>query len=117
MSTWPIVEFFPLLAALLIAHSLCDYPLQGDFLSRAKNPTQPIPGVPWRMAMAAHCSIHTGAVWVITGQIWLAVGEFLHHWLVDVSKCRGNISFALDQTWHVIAKLWWTAAIVFVVKP
>jgi hypothetical protein len=36
-----------LFGALVAAHALCDYPLQGDFLARAKNRAAPIAGVPW----------------------------------------------------------------------
>ena len=32
---------------LMVGHALADYPLQGDFLAKAKNRTAPIPGVPW----------------------------------------------------------------------
>lgn len=32
---------------LLAGHALCDYPLQGDFLAKAKNRAAPLPGVPW----------------------------------------------------------------------
>jgi hypothetical protein len=56
-----------LLIALLTAHALADYPLQGDFLSKAKNRMAPIPGVPWRQALGAHAFIHAGAVALITG--------------------------------------------------
>lgn len=38
---------FALFAALVAGHALADYPLQGDFLARAKNRAAPIPGVPW----------------------------------------------------------------------
>lgn len=33
--------------ALVAGHALADYPLQGDFLARAKNRTAPIAGFPW----------------------------------------------------------------------
>jgi hypothetical protein len=35
---------------LIAGHALADYPLQGDFLSRAKNRSAPIPGFPWWQA-------------------------------------------------------------------
>ena len=60
------MDYAKMLALLLAAHALCDYPLQGDFLAKAKNPAQPIPGVPWWCAMAAHCAIHAGAVLLVT---------------------------------------------------
>jgi hypothetical protein len=44
--------------ALLAGHALADYPLQGDFLSKAKNRAAPIPGVPYWQALGAHVAIH-----------------------------------------------------------
>ena len=64
-----------MLAALIAAHAVCDYPLQGDFLAKAKNRTMPIPGVPWWQALGAHAAIHGGAVGLITGIWWLGLLE------------------------------------------
>jgi hypothetical protein len=36
---------------LLVDHALADYPLQGDFLARAKNHTAPIPGISWYQSL------------------------------------------------------------------
>jgi len=100
-----------MLIFLLAAHALCDYPLQGDFLAKAKNRSAPIPGVPWQQAMAAHAMIHAGVVALITGIWWLAVAEFTIHWLTDDAKCRGRLTFNQDQAVHVICKLaWWGVA-------
>lgn len=103
MALTPLELFF----ALLIGHALCDYPLQGDFLARAKNATNPIPGVPWPLAMAAHTAIHAGAVWFLTGTWMLGLFEFLAHWLIDELKCRGKLDFGADQALHVVCKLVW----------
>jgi hypothetical protein len=100
-----------MLAALLIGHALCDYPLQGDFLSRAKNRTAPIPGVPWWQALWAHAAIHAGAVWIITGLYWLGLIEFVAHFLIDDLKCRGRLTFNQDQALHVAFKLAYVAII------
>lgn len=101
-----------LLVALLTAHALCDYPLQGDFLSKAKNRNAPIPDVPWQQALGAHSLIHGGAVALITGIWWLGVAEAVIHWLTDDAKCRGEISFNADQAIHITCKLvWWGIAL------
>lgn len=101
-----------LLVALLTAHALCDYPLQGDFLSKAKNRNAPIPGVPWQQALGAHSLIHGGAVALITGIWWLGLAEAVIHWVTDDAKCRGEISFNADQAIHVVCKLvWWVIAL------
>lgn len=101
-----------MLILLLAAHALADYPLQGDFLSKAKNRTAQIPGVPWQQALGAHCLIHGGFVAAITGIWWLALPEIAIHWLTDDAKCRGRISFNTDQAIHLVCKLaWWLIAI------
>lgn len=101
-----------LLIALLTAHALADYPLQGDFLSKAKNRTAPIPGVPWQQALGAHVVIQAGLVALITGIWWLFVAEAVIHWLTDDAKCRGRISFNIDQAVHVACRFaWWGIAL------
>lgn len=111
-----------LLFALLVVHALADYPLQGDFLSKAKNRAAPIPGVPWQQALAAHALIHAGGVaavllaWALLADmlvefgaiiLLLAAAEFVAHWLIDDAKCRGRISFNADQALHVACKAAW----------
>lgn len=94
-----------LLFALLIAHVIADYPLQGDFLARAKNHRIPVPGAPWYQALGAHALIHGGAVWLVTGMWWLGVMEIAAHALIDYAKCDGKISFNMDQSFHVLCKV------------
>ena len=100
----------PMMAVLLsAAHALADYPLQGDFLSKAKNRANPIPGVPWWQALGAHASIHGGMVALITGVWWLFFAEALVHWMTDDAKCQGRIGFNTDQAIHLACKVVWLA--------
>lgn len=108
----PIEQLVSILALLLFWHALADYPLQGDFLARAKNQTAPIPGVPWWQAMAAHCTIHAGGVYWITGSLGLAVLEFIIHWATDSAKCRGRIGYNTDQAIHIVAKVVFAVCVV-----
>lgn len=103
-------------ALMVFAHAIADYPLQGDFLARAKNQTAPIPGVPWQQALAAHSAIHAGFVGIITGSIWVGAAEFLIHALTDHIKCMGRISYNTDQAVHVACKALW-AFLVLGVTP
>jgi hypothetical protein len=104
-----------LLALLLLAHFLLDYPLQGDFLSKAKNRVNPIPHVPWYQAMFAHTAMHGIAVGLITG-IWiLAVLEMAIHWITDDLKCRGELTFNQDQAIHIICKVVWAIIATLVI--
>ena len=95
---------------LCIVHALCDYPLQGDFMAKAKNPVQPIEGVPWQWPMFAHCMIHAGGVWLVTGSFLCACGEVFAHWVLDELKCRGIIGFTADQSGHLTCKALWALA-------
>ncbi len=107
-------HFLPLLimfGAMLVCHALADYPLQGDFLSKAKNRSAPIPGVPWWQALAAHGLIHAGAVAWVSGLWWLGAAEFVVHVVTDDAKCRGRINFNQDQAIHVGSKLVWVALV------
>jgi len=101
-----------LFLALCAAHAVCDYPLQGDFLARAKNRTAPVPGVPWWQALGAHAAIHGGAVGWLTGLWWLGVAEVAAHAITDDLKCRGRLTFNQDQAIHVACKAAWAAVAI-----
>jgi len=106
-----------ILALLIVAHFLADYPLQGDFLAKAKNRTAPIPGIPFWHPLTAHASIHGGFVGFITGSLWLALAETVIHWITDDAKCRGWISYNTDQAIHLGCKMIWVAIIIVGVAP
>ena len=107
------LEALVLFFALVIGHAFADFPLQGDFLSHGKNRniTPPkladgkkSPRYLWIYLMTAHCLIHAGFVWVITGCVALALAELVLHWVIDAAKCEGKTSFATDQWLHVATK-------------
>lgn len=92
---------------LLVGHVVCDYPLQGDFLARAKNHRQPIPGIDWPIALLSHALIHAAAVLVITGRPEIAALELVLHTGIDWAKSEGLTTFALAQLLHVACKVVW----------
>lgn len=94
---------------LLIGHAVADYPLQGDFLARAKNHNAPIPGINPIIALKMHAFIHAGAVWIITGSFGLALIESVLHTAIDWAKCDNRTSFTADQVLHVICKILYVA--------
>ena len=102
-------------ALLVVAHALADYPLQGEFLSKAKNRKSPIPGVPWYQALGAHSVIHGGFVGGIIGAVNPSAGlvlgtvEAVAHSVIDDAKCQGRISYNLDQALHIGCKIAWVA--------
>ena len=100
------------LFALSIGHAVADFPLQGEYLATGKNrrflvriqdPSRP-PHI-WVACMAAHCLIHAGAVWMITGSVILALVELIVHWFIDVAKCNGHTNFNQDQILHIVCKM------------
>ena len=125
-----------ILFLLLFVHYLADYPLQGDFLAKAKNHnarTLPdyavgggIPGVPWYQALFAHAFIQAGFVFLVTGCIGFALAEMGLHFVIDYGKnagwfrsagakgpccCNDCIRFAFDfdQFLHVLCKVSYVA--------
>lgn len=96
-----------ILGLLIAGHMLADYPLQGDFLSKAKNHLAPISGVPWYQALGGHATIHAGAVGIITGSFVLAIAEGIMHAIIDYNKCAKHLSYNQDQGLHIICKLIW----------
>ena len=96
-----------LLILLLVGHALADYPLQGDFLAKAKLGT--IPGIPGWYALAVHSTIHAGFVLWFTGVEELAAVEFVAHFVIDKLKINNRISFMVDQALRIACKLAYVA--------
>lgn len=97
-----------LILFLLSAHWLCDYPLQGPFLSEAK-----VKGPLRFYHLVAHAGIHGGAVALVTGSLTLGLVEWALHTVIDEAKVRGATSFAVDQALHIACKAGYAAAILF----
>jgi len=101
---------------LLVGHGLMDYPLQGDFLARAKNHRAPIPGVPWMHGLFWHALLHGGAVAFVTQSVAFGLSETVAHMVIDYLKCDGRFggrperAFHIDQALHVACKVLWGAA-------
>jgi hypothetical protein len=98
---------------LIAAHCLADYPLQGDFMARGKNPVAPLPDVPWWLILASHAAIHAGAVALFAPGFCAGI-EFVSHFAIDYAKCRGWLGsgergFIVDQAAHVAFKLFYVA--------
>lgn len=93
-------EAVTLLLALLGAHWIADYPLQGDFLARAKAEG------PLRVYhLAAHAGVHGWFVMLVTGSLALGLIEWALHTVIDELKVRNRTTFAVDQALHVACKL------------
>lgn len=103
-------EALALLFALAIGHALADYPLQGSYIAlykdrhhRMADGSRPEPGL-WLHCLTAHCLIHAGFVWLITGRVVFALAEFVLHFVLDVLKCEGKTGIHTDQFLHIVCK-------------
>lgn len=106
-------EFLPLLFSLVAAHCLADYPLQGPFLSEAKNRNTAVGKVFWPHALFAHSMIHGGFVYLLTGSLLLALAEVAIHAGTDWLKCENRISLNTDQGIHLSCKAVWATITVW----
>jgi len=112
-------NWIALLGALLIGHAFADYPLQTEFMARAKNrhharafaelPSQSL----WLYVLSAHSAVHAGMVWILTGCGWLGLAEFILHWLTDWLKMERRISFRTDQFSHLGCKAVYVALLAW----
>lgn len=100
-------EAATLLFLLLGAHWVCDYPLQGDFLAKAK-----FEGPLRIYHLVAHSGIQGAAVTLVTGSLWLGLAEWVAHIATDELKVRGRTTFAQDQTIHVACKVIWVVLFI-----
>ena len=92
---------------LVWGHFVCDFPLQGDFLARGKNHVSPIAGIPWWWCLLAHCAIHAGWVYMVTGSVALCLAELCAHAVIDYNKNSGRYEFGTDQMLHLLCKIAW----------
>ena len=95
------------LLLLFAGHALGDFSLQNDFLAKGKNHKNPIPGFPAWQLLFAHCLVHSGIVFLITGKMWMAIAELVIHYITDWAKCDGRITFNEDQYIHYSCKVLW----------
>lgn len=108
--------------ALAIGHFLGDFALQSDFTAQMKNPWRTANGIPWFWPMLAHCAMHAGIVWAITGSMAMCFTELLVHLLVDFVKCdlstqdpnHSAFWFHVDQIVHLGSKLAWAFALCMI---
>jgi hypothetical protein len=100
----PFQQYFEMIFLLWVWHAIADFPLQGDYLSKAKDPTSNASLGQTQYHMLMHCLIHAGGVFLITGYIWFALVEIVLHFAIDTLKCRKKINYITDQVLHLNCK-------------
>jgi hypothetical protein len=101
---------------LLVGHAVADFPLQAGPMAvekcrRSASDLQRT--VPWFYWLTAHALIHGGAVFFVTGSLFLALLETVVHWLIDFAKCEGLFGIHVDQALHVGCKVLWCVLLVY----
>jgi hypothetical protein len=91
--------------ALAVSHALADFPLQGGYIAKQKNPATADSRSEMVVALGAHALIHAGAVWLVTGSQTLGCAELVLHALIDLAKGRGKFGFLTDQALHLLCKV------------
>lgn len=99
------LTWWELAFALVVVHYLADFPLQGPFLSEAKNHTTALGQVWWKHGLFAHSIIHAGGIFLITHSFILAMVELAMHARIDYLKCSDRIDLNIDQLLHLSWKL------------
>jgi len=94
-----------LFAAFMVAHALADFPLQGDYLARQKSRKHADSRSDWIIALTAHCVIHAGGVWLVSGSLAFAAAELFLHGVIDLGKGEEKYGTATDQILHLTCKL------------
>lgn len=96
---------------LLVAHAVCDVPLQTGCGSKHRHRPEGANGM-WLYGLSAHALIHAGGVALATGSVALGIAEFFAHWITDFLKCDGYYGMKTDQGLHLIAKIVWATIVV-----
>jgi len=100
---------------LIVGHAVADFALQTPLMAKLKSrhnkPTEIPKGqkyVPtWGFWLSAHGLIHGGAVYFVTGSVWLGIAETINHCLIDFIKCENITNPYVDQLLHYITKIFY----------
>jgi hypothetical protein len=105
-------HWYVLLILLVWGHVIADYPLQGDFLAKGKDPEGPFKDFfPWTQALFAHSMIQAGFVFLFTGSVQCFLMELIGHAWTDYAKTQKWISLNIDQSIHIGMKLFYLVVV------
>ena len=93
---------------LIVGHFLCDFALQSEAMAIEKSPFSTSglqKSIPWYWWLTSHAFIHSGAVFLITNNIYYSLLELISHWLIDYGKVLGKYSILIDQFFHLSIKI------------
>lgn len=94
-------NFFEVFYLLLIAHAVCDFALQNDYVAQAKNRHTELGKDVWWMVLPAHALIHAGGTYIVTQSFLLSLIQLVTHITIDFKKCEQEFGYVMDQAMHV----------------
>lgn len=93
---------------LLCVHALTDFQLQNGAMHIRKRRDQ---ADHWYYWQTAHALICAGGVYVVTTSLFLAITEFVAHWIIDFAKSDKKISLHRDQLCHLLCRVIYAFAV------
>ena len=108
-----VIGFLDILILLMLAHFVCDFPLQTDRMALEKVPGRDVT-LDWRWWLLSHSATHGLAVALITGLPLLGLAELVFHAIIDWSKSRFRLSLLCDQALHIACKCVWALQVATV---
>lgn len=99
--------FGGILWLLILGHYIVDYVFQTEYIAKNKG-TEVYP-------MLAHVSSHALFVYMVTGSFVLGSAELVAHLLIDTAKCAGKLNIHQDQALHILCKIAWVGALIYMV--
>lgn len=101
------MTLYAMIVALVLAHLVADYTLQGDNVATGKNRNlDPAKfGVPWYYWMAGHAATQALLVGFICNSMLFGMIEFVLHFVIDTGKCEKKYGIHVDQALHIICKI------------
>ena len=88
-----VIAYLDGLILLVLAHFVCDFPLQSDRMALEKVPGRDAT-LDWRWWLFSHAATHGLAVALMTGLPFLGLAELVFHAIIDWSKSRFRFSLA-----------------------
>lgn len=115
-----MADFFVILYLLLLGHAFADFSLQSSEMGKGKNrnrvpeniPPGQVPTAVWPYWLTAHAGVHATFVIIVTGNIFLSMGELAAHWIIDFLKCENELTVHQDQALHIGCKVIWAALLI-----
>ena len=113
------MQAFELLFQLVVMHAALDFMLQPNIMASAKSRhsryhergSAEFPA--WYYWLGAHSLGHGGAVYLVTGNIFLGLIEAFLHGLIDHLKCEHKTTLAQDQALHLACKVGYVFYLVY----